>query len=893
MDIKHNLKISKPVSVWNKPLKIEPKKFLLNLAKALAKGAQGELENATETLADAFVDIAPEDRAGQLAWLLIYRAFTSALMELLNDSQDLFQHNDQEDSTLETLTDILSDHLNNLEVTIDSEFFRKPQELPLLSEFGKAMQHWLVGLGLSEPQAKALVQRLPDKFALALHGEWLNEPEHYSAITAAIVTPFTQAAEQQHQWMHYGAWLHEQVNQRMFAEAFSLQNVYVPLRAYYEEKPKEAKGRSIEIEKSETTRHVVDLQTELAHWVQNFKAEDAVRLISGGPGCGKSSFSKMFAIHVAEQTGVKVLFIPLHLFDLTADLVDAVGRFVNQSRYLVGNPLDAKEGENRLLVIFDGLDELSMQGKAAAQVAQEFIDEVLRKLDHFAAQKLQRQVLISGRDLVVQANANKFRQPKQILHVLPYFVPEKEREHYQDIQNLLDEDQRQIWWKNYGAVSGKNYQFMPENLSGDNLTEITCWPLLNYLVALSYERQQLDFNSDTSLNLVYQDLLEAVYERQYEGCNRRHQGTGNLNFANFCRILEEIALAIWHGDGRTTTVDYIQTRCKQSSLQRYLEEFQEGAERGVTRLLTAFYFRQSGEIKGERTFEFTHKSFGEYLTACRIVRMLEKVCQQIQRHDNDPDDGWDERQALVHWAEICGPTEVNYYLMPFINHQVALSHEAQILQWQEILARLIRSVFDHGMPMEKLGLNNFQEMLRQSCNAEEALLILHAACAGQTREIISLDLPDVDAFGSWLYHLRSQGHYLMLESLAFLDLQYIDLFGQFLYEADFEGANLSYANLYSAYLDDSFLDGACLAEADLSSANLTGAFLRYVNLEGASLINADFRGANLEGAIFTGADISGANFEGANLENTNLFEALNIELANLKNTTYDTNNASH
>jgi len=413
------------------------------------------------------------------------------------------------------------------------------------------------------------------------------------------------------------------------------------------------------------------------------------------------------------------------------------------------------------------------------------------------------------------------------------------------------------------------------------------------LVALSYERQQLDFNSNTSLNLVYQDLLEAVYERQYEGCNRRHQGTGNLSFANFCRILEEIALAIWHGDGRTTTVDYIQTRCKQSSLQRYLEEFQEGAERGVTRLLTAFYFRQSGEIKGERTFEFTHKSFGEYLIACRIVRMVEKVCQQIQRHDDDPDDGWDERQALVHWAEICGPTGVNYYLMPFINHQVALSNEAQILQWQEILIRLIESVFDHGMPMEKLGLNNFQEMLRQSCNAEEALLVLHAACARQTRDIMSLDLQDVDAFGSWLDHLRSHGHYLMLESLAFLDLEYAELFEQCLYEADFEGANLSYANLCGSHLDGSFLDGACLAEADLSATSLTGALLRYVNLEGASLVNADLRSANLEGAIFTGADIAGANFERANLENTNLFEALNIESANLKNTIYETNNASH
>ncbi|MDD1622125.1 MAG: pentapeptide repeat-containing protein, partial [Methylococcaceae bacterium] len=540
-----------------------------------------------------------------------------------------------------------------------------------------------------------------------------------------------------------------------------------------------------------------------------------------------------------------------------------------------------------LLVIFDGLDELSMQGKAAAQVAQEFIDEVLRKLDHFAAQKLQRQILISGRDLAVQANANKLRQPKQIWHVLPYFVPEKQREQYQDVQDLLNEDQRHIWWNKYGVVSGNNYQFMPDNLSGDNLEEITCWPLLNYLVALSYQRQQLEFDSDTSLNLVYHDLLEAVYERQYEGNNRRHQGIGNLTFANFCRILEEIALAIWHEDGRTTTVGNIQARCQKGNLQRYLEEFQEGAEKGVTRLLTAFYFRQSGEIKGDKTFEFTHKSFGEYLTACRIVRMLDRVCQQMQRHDDDPDDGWDDRQALVHWAEICGPTSISYYLKPFIDNQVALLPIEQVQQWQIVVIRLIKSVFSHGMPMEKIGLNNFQEMLRQSCNAEEALLILHSACAKQTLDIIQLDLPDEDAFGNWLNYLRGCGHYLFTESLAFLDLRASAIYRQIFWGGDFEGADLEYANIYGAVFGEALFDGACLAKADLQDADFTYACVRHVNFEKASLTNAQFREADLEGSNFKDADIAGANFEGANLKNTNLHEALNFESANFKSTIYD------
>lgn len=67
MKSQYDLSITKPVSVWNKPLKIEPKNFFLNLAKAVFKGTHGELEDAAENFADAFVDLSSEDKAGQLA----------------------------------------------------------------------------------------------------------------------------------------------------------------------------------------------------------------------------------------------------------------------------------------------------------------------------------------------------------------------------------------------------------------------------------------------------------------------------------------------------------------------------------------------------------------------------------------------------------------------------------------------------------------------------------------------------------------------------------------------------------------------------------------------------------------------------------------------------------
>jgi len=108
-----------------------------------------------------------------------------------------------------------------------------------------------------------------------------------------------------------------------------------------------------------------------------------------------------------------------------------------------------------------------------------------------------------------------------------------------------------------------------------------------------------------------------VYERGYERQGTHMSIKGVMGKKNFVRILEEIALAAWHGDGRTTTVSEIKQHCDGSGLRRLLDKFEEGAEAGVTRLLMAFYFRQSGTVRNnDRTFEFTQKSFGEYLTAC-------------------------------------------------------------------------------------------------------------------------------------------------------------------------------------------------------------------------------------------------------------------------------------
>ncbi|MGF1512325.1 MAG: hypothetical protein ACFB5Z_01320, partial [Elainellaceae cyanobacterium] len=160
----------------------------------------------------------------------------------------------------------------------------------------------------------------------------------------------------------------------------------------------------------------------------------------------------------------------------------------------------------------------------------------------------------------------------------------------------------------------------------------------------------------------------------------------------------------------------------------------------MTRLLTAFYFRQSGIQGSEATFEFTHKSFGEYLTARRVVREMMLIHQQFSQHQDDSDLGWDERECLKRWATLCGKTALDEYLLSFLRDEVQLYSKDEVRRWQQTFTALVSDVLQHGMPMEKFDVRpSFLEETRQARNTGETLLAALDGCARVTEETCRLD----------------------------------------------------------------------------------------------------------------------------------------------------------
>ena len=876
----NELGVTKPVSVWNREIKISPKELLHGIGKMAIKGASLDWSGVGESALDTLDAAGLQKEPGEIAWLLMYRSLISAISRLVHTYSDLFE-NPPDEKTVEKISDVFEKKMMESEVTIDLPFFEQPGELGLLKDVNAPLADWMKALGVSDDNAEKICSRLPDYFVTALHEKWRDTPQDYFKVKEFFDTPFTKATEETRGWKLYNRWLKSQVSDRMFAEAFGVEKVYVPLRAYYEER-KEDDDKELDPDERETKKIVFDLETDFKEWLNNFSPDSVVRFISGGPGSGKSTFAKIFASRIANETTIPTLYIPLHLFDHKINLISAMADYIKGNPFLSGNPLDAKKGKRRLLVIFDGLDELALQGKAASEAANAFVDEVLRRIQEGNIQGLQRQVIISGRTIAIQSVANKLRKSKQISYVLPYFL--KDREGYNDPKKLLKTDQRNIWWRLYGKAVGKDYPSMPDDLTRESLEEITAQPLLNYLLALSYDRKLMEFTDDTTLNQIYAELISEVYRRQYDG---GRVSIDVLKEAEFKRVLEEIALAVWHGDGRTASVSSIQEKFESAGIQRYLDLFQEGAKAGVTRLLTAFYFRQSeNRIDGDPTFEFTHKSFGEYLTALRILRVLRQIQMETKRKREDPDYGWSEKVSLERWMEFCSATAMDEDLMRFINNEFRRMSFEDLSELQSIVAKLLTYTITHGLPFSSCFAHmDFKKHLTLARNAEEALLAVHFGIARLTKHVSKLNLKSGTTFGEWISRLRGQRrgpqNRLALNSLGHLDLSGCLFDMQDFWGAQFEGATLRGARLQYAQFGRAHLEGVDLCQANLGGANLGGANLEGAGLKAASFYRANLDGAHLYKANLVAANLGGANLVGANLVGANLVGA-RLEEANLK-----------
>lgn len=857
----------RPLSIWHRDLGIGLKDFLLAAVSGAGNvygathGVPGCAEKAGLDFAKAIAAIHLKGDPQGLAWSLIWKSLVSAASQLITEHKDLIPTDWSPvalDATLQAL-----EFRDDTEIALPPTLFDDPSKLDIVNPSVNAFKQVLRTLGFSEAQASNISGRLPSYFVFCLAAEWRTNPTLYSSLKEALATPFDLAAERELAWYHYNAFLRKLVDESVLGDTFGLSQVYVPLRGGF---IADGEADNQQLDASAATRArsltVVDLGQHLRGWLESSDREQAVKILCGGPGCGKSTFAKIFAAAISVEFRIRVLYIPLHLFNVQADLSEALKKFILDRRIL---PTDTLDFSDRLLLIFDGLDELAEQGKVAKEVAQKFVsalNESLRSANYLSADRLRWHALLTGRDVAIQEIQNVFRKPGQILHVLPYYITEEEAIRNFRVTSvtqkaLLERDDRPVWWKKYGIVSGKGYSTLPAELDKADLTDITAQPLLNYLLALSLGRGKVRFGVHVNLNNVYADLIDAVYERGYEG-NRPHLSTSIVSKAQFFHLLEEIALATWHGNGRTTTIQEIQDHCTLGGLGALLIAFTEGIEAGVTRLLTAFYFRIADtESASDKTFEFTHKSFGEYLTARRVLRQVRTTCVENQRKLGSYITGWDHQECLRNWAEVMGPTQIDRYLFKFLRNEFALVKVKEAAEWQSLFVSLIDFFLRSDFPMDQVQrLLSFKDKKRCSSNASSALIIMVGLCSSRTMKMSHVSWPNDYSASKWLREVLQLG--FRDDDMVCQSLHHLDLRGQHL-----GGLNLFGSDLRGSNLDNTMLTASVLAHADAREASFVGSKMYSTILEGAKLERAD-----LSRSYIVMAQVSGAKFDYAKMDDS-------------------------
>ncbi|MBI1207965.1 MAG: NACHT domain-containing protein [Azospirillum sp.] len=828
---------------------------LFTVCAAIAKdatlgGAFGAVKTALDVQTLFGKSAAKELSAGEQAWLLIHRALVQALAWTIRaHRQDL--------AALATHPQA-APHLRNMigsdAFELTQEFFERPAQSSLfaavVARFSALMTVAEVASGPQHDACRLLARELP----LALDAEERSNRDDYHLLTRFFQPTLTdEAARRERNWRRYWARLVADTRRLMFnlepdePGAVCLEQVYVPLRGWWERPAR--KGQD-----EKPVRVVVWLTDFVGDWLAKPTTQDAIRIISGEPGCGKSSFARMLAAELARQSQ-RVLYVPLHRFDFQDDVKRALAEFAKSPDALGHDPLGDLDAGPPLLVILDGLDELSKAGESAGEAARRLVDNLERNLNQINAVRPRLQVLLAGRP-VATAEGTGLREPGQRAHVLRYLIDlEKERDiTWEFADDGLKEDQRDRWWQQFGRATDRTIDGLPEeykkNERNKQLDGITGQPLLNYLLALLRDHLAREGSAAAVLDsphALYREMFHYIYRRIHKrGC----RSGDRLSFEDYGILLEEIALAAWHTGDRAVSHQALEAHFHTAGHTALLEREYQTVRGGVTALLNSFFVQpQGGSTLG--SCEFTHKSFREYLTARRLVRAVERFHEG--RKILKPD------QALKEWFELTGPSAMDLELLGFLRAEIAArpgdaqAWDAQA--WLPTLTGLFDLNLRDGMPA---GGSSFRIATDHARNAEEALLAALNACARTvSREAVGSVKLDWDgdqaAAGNLVHRLRRQRlgwePGVALDCLADLDLSTQFLAGQDLSGANLSGADLSGANLFRANLSGADLSGADLSGANLSGADLSGADLFRANLSGADLSHAILLGANLREAI--------------------------------------------
>ncbi len=795
---------------------------------------------------------------GELAWRLSARSFGWALDQVCQGKN----------VNPEDISSIINGALGNItdggkyeEIQVPSNFLDRPTTLPLYQIFRTAVSNNPPYDIKSDSELNSFKYRLDASFDRAIFEIWSRKPSLYAAISQHLKIPGSVSAERTLNWSSYKkSVIYEFRVKPIFGqedEGIALSQLYVPLRGYWPKETQE-KTDSLDARHHPEKFDVVLIDEALDNWVNLAQPDDWLRLVGGGPGSGKSTTLKAFASRMSERDDWRTLFIPLQYINFESDLRDSINNFFagKTDSSFTQPPLhrDAVEDGPPLILIFDGLDEIAAPGESANNIVSTFATRLNSLIGSLTGDRDRKiRVVVSGRMPAFQA-AKRFLTPPQHGCLEAYgFLPFKKTQHSAECDSLWLVDQRTAWWQQYSALKGLASE-IPPALRSEGLKDITHEPLLCYLLALAGYVTEHWEEAAENRNRIYSSLIGSVYDRVWgEGAIKR-QGPGrSLSAGHFSKLMETIALAAWQaGDTRVASLAGFEKTIAITNAQDAWAAFTADNGQDVNNLAMNFYLKSAE--KDQKGFEFTHKSFGEYLTSRALIEIARDISVNSRRKIE---------HALADWLEATSGGVITEEILQFMRDELRLqlakngseSKIDEIVKLKEAYQLMNDKVEEDGFPHCNIS-STWKVANNERMQSHVAIWAIINSCShaisdyDYDKSLVILKFNNPFGLNNLLQNLGSVVHNTIIN----MCFSYIYIRDQYLFSIDgynfnFEGANFESSIFINCSFSNSSFKNAALNQCRFLNCNFTdtifdglkssGIFLNFCQLRNLSLQSID------------------------------------------------------
>ncbi len=688
--------------------------------------------------------------------------------------------------------------------------------------------------------------------------------------------------------------------QKVFAENFTFQDIYVSLKA----QAVNANGNLNQYSRP------VSLESRVKELLKPETFTEQVILIQGKAGSGKTLFCRFMADWVRQEmyphwTPILIylndfkIIQPSFEYNLRSHLKNIFAKY--QDNWLTS-------GVTRFLFFLDGFDELPPSKNSRS------LEEFLQQVAEFQKECCQNhhmghQVIITGRSVALKGLERFLPNNLERLEMSP-----------------MDDEIQQKWFGKWRTlVSPKNpvdfSQILQDYNCPESLKELAKEPLWLYFLSAMHRDGQLQPERLENANytqgkiLTYQQVLEWVVSCFHP--QTRPDEFPNIDaLDNWRSLLIEIGLSVRQSGSLSAPLSTIGQRLENlPEAKNLLSQIAQMIKKKTIKNPLGIFAQKTNIYSEVQEFQISHKTFGDFLFATRLAQSIESwTIPGVQREkfyiptqlmDWEIYDLLGYGRLTLELVEfLIGLLNLNYEFRP-----VELFHRLEHFYWRWCQGVFIDASED-SLPQKKarqlqkqgIDLGQRQVDLYAGLNVMILLLELHryAQKNYDLREQINFypcGIPETEQFNKdQLFCII--GYSCCLDVSAFLrivgvflsgiNLSHADLISTYLVGANLSHANLTKTSLSMAYLSGANLSGSNLSGAYLTGANLSGANLSYANLTQANLHNTDLFRADLRHANLTDANLRSANLSGADLSSANL-KGANLSDADLQNITWDDN----